>query len=358
MALHPGFVTSATTTALDTRLGEMGWVVRNADGSPRTGVLWDAAMNGFLVVTSAATNPMTLLIPVSSFIVSRGIADGVVKVTNDGGGSVNVATAPATGQSRIDVVWVKQDDSTQGDADNLAVFGITTGTAATTGSQTKPTIPTGALELAQLLIAGGTTSTAGAGATLTQTFGYTGVTGGIIPFPTLPQLKAWVPENCTYARSIQAGNSLLYVYDSNAGIWHPVVNAVISSYQGSGSQTSGTTDTTLTVTSGSQYSNDNDIISSASGTPQVVIAGFYRVAASISWASNATGVRSLRLTQNDTVLSPDVADVKTAVSGFATAQSISALIFLNAGDFVKAKGFQNSGATLSYQGSISVELIR
>jgi hypothetical protein len=356
MALHPGFVTSATTTALDTRLAEMGFIVRNADGSPRLGVLWDGGMNGFLVVTTAATSPMTLLIPTSSYIVSRGSADGVCKITSDGGGSVNVATAPATGQSRIDVVWVKQNDSTQGDADNLAVYQITAGVAASTGSQTKPAIPTGALELATLLVGAGQTSTNAM--TLTQTFGYTGVTGAIIPFPTLAQLKAWTPENVTYARSIQAGNSIVYVYDSNAGVWHPLDNAIFAVYGGTGSQASGTTDTTATVTSVSQSTNDSDIISAASGVPQVLQAGFYRLTATIVWQSNATGVRSLRFTQNDTNLPVDVADVSGAVSGFGTAQSITTIVQLNANDYVKAKVFQNSGSTLTYQASLSVEVIR
>lgn len=360
MALHPGFTQLAQTSALDTRLGEMAWVVRNADGSPRLGVLWDAALNAGLVQTTATTGTMTLALPVSSFIVSRGTFDGIAKITNDGSITTPIATAPTSGQTRRDVVYVKQNDSLQGDANDFAVFAVATGTAATTGTQTEPAIPTGALKLATLDIPGGATSTQSAGVVLTQTFQYTGPTGGIIPMRSLAELKTWSPENGTYARSVSVGSNVVYVYDAGAAAWHPL-NATIHSSSASNGNTlnSSATATELQLTSSLQYTGDNDIIGNAGAHPVAQIAGWYRITACVNWQAGSTGIRSFEVRVNGASLQQVCGATNAAVpSPTQTWQSVSTIIQLSAGDYIGVFGAQTQGSALQYQVSLQVELVR
>lgn len=183
MALTRGFIRNAVTTPLDARLMDMARVVGNADGSPRVGVL-DG--DGRAIVTALAT--MNVAIAAADFVTSKGTADGVAIFTNDGTVNVAITAAPAS-NSRIDVIWVKHNDNTTGDANSTPVFGVTAGTAA--ASPTKPTIPTGALELATLRVYAGTTAANGGLNTLTNTYQMTAAAGGAVPFRTKSDLLLW-----------------------------------------------------------------------------------------------------------------------------------------------------------------------
>lgn len=183
MTLTRSFVRNAATTPLDARLMNMAGLVCNADGSPRVGVIGGA--NAFIVSTLATMN---VAIAAAEFATSRGKADGVSIFTNDGTVNVAIAAAPAS-NSRIDVIWVKHNDDTQGDANALPVFGVTAGTAA--ASPTKPAIPTGALELATLRVYAGTTATNGGSNTLVNTYQMTAARGGLVTMRTDVERDAW-----------------------------------------------------------------------------------------------------------------------------------------------------------------------
>lgn len=183
MTLTRSFIRNAVTTPLDARLMNMAAVVADANGTPRTGVLGPIGTN---LVTASAT--MSVNIAAAEFATSRGKGDGVSIFTNDGVVNVPISAAPIS-NSRIDVVWVKHNDDTQGDANSNPVFGVTDGVAA--GSPVPAAIPTGALELAQVRVYAGTTATSGGSNTITQTYRMTASRGGVVPFRTKAELDAW-----------------------------------------------------------------------------------------------------------------------------------------------------------------------
>lgn len=208
MALTRGFIRNAVTTPLDARLMDMAQIVCNADGSPRVGVMGNA---GPSIVTPLAT--MNVAIAAAEFVTSKGKADGVAIFTNDGTVNVAIAAAPAS-NSRIDVIWVKHNDNTTGDANSTPTFGVTAGTAA--ASPTKPAIPTGALELATLRVYAGTTAANGGSNTLTNTYQMTASRGGVVPVRTTTERDAWT--------TAAPGQQLLviasgFLYAFVAGAW-------------------------------------------------------------------------------------------------------------------------------------------
>lgn len=92
-------------------------------------------------------------------VVSRGGADGMVEVYFSGGQTPAVSAADPS-NPRIDVVWIKANDPTQGDADNQVTVGVTQGTPSP--NPVDPKLPVGALRLMSMRLPAGATSTAGA----------------------------------------------------------------------------------------------------------------------------------------------------------------------------------------------------
>lgn len=206
MALTKGFARNAATTPLDARLMHMAGIVCNVDGSPRVGVLGGA--NVSIVATTATMN---VTIAAAEFVTSKGKSDGVMTFTNDGLVNLLISAAPAS-NSRIDVIWVKHEDNTTGDAASLPIFGVTAGTAAAT--PTKPAIPTGALELATMLINAGTIATNGGANVLTNTYQMTAARGGVVHFRTKADLNLW-----TTAVDGQPARAAGDSYTLNAAAW-------------------------------------------------------------------------------------------------------------------------------------------
>lgn len=187
MPLTLGFVKNAPTTPLDGRLMDAATLVAESDGSPRTGVL--GYVSG-LVTTNGDTAPMSLSVGAAGFVCSKSKADGVTRPTNDGLVKVTIGAAPGTaGTSRYDVLWVRHNDNTTGDANSLPTFGITSG--APLASPVVPATPAGATKLGHLRIYSGTTSTAGGANIWTPTYQMTTGVGGTVPFRSLAELKAW-----------------------------------------------------------------------------------------------------------------------------------------------------------------------
>lgn len=179
MALNKGFARNATTDAIDARLMDAELFLRNPDGSVRTGILQTAAIGGNIV---SGTGTMAVAIASADFVTSRSANDGAYRLSNVGVVNVTLTGAPAS-NSRYDVVYVKQNDSTAGDTSNDPVFDKVTGTAAATPSV--PAVPTGALAIATILVPAGVTSTNANGVFITTVAQYTSVVGGTILYRTL-----------------------------------------------------------------------------------------------------------------------------------------------------------------------------
>lgn len=76
-------------------------------------------------------------------VCSRGPADGYTESYWPGGNTPAVAAGGA--QPRIDVVWIRANDPTQGDADNHVAVGVTQGSPSAT--PVKPAVPAGCTEI-------------------------------------------------------------------------------------------------------------------------------------------------------------------------------------------------------------------
>lgn len=181
-ALHtPGSIVQA----VEARLDDGGLLTPLGPGAMdiRTGVMAGPGSTAIVTGTSA-TGTMTVSIAPHHWVTSRGSASGPYRGAREAATTVNIAAAPATG-SRIDVVYVKQQDSTSGvpspDVTTAPLYGVLQGTAGS--SPTKPSLSSiaGAEELATVQVAAGATSTNGANVTITNTARQTVARGGIVP---------------------------------------------------------------------------------------------------------------------------------------------------------------------------------
>ncbi len=231
MTLTRGFIRNAVTTPLDARLMDMGGLVCNADGSPRAGVLGGANPS---IVTALAT--MNVAVAAAEFVTTKGKADGAAIFTNDGTVNVAIGAAPAS-NSRIDVIYVKHNDNTTGDADSNPIFGVRAGVAA--ASPTKPAIPTGALELATLRVYAGTTAANGGSNTLVNTYAMTAARGGVVPFRTKTELDAWTTA-CEGQQAIALATEVTYERRGSAWIADMPKRRIVTA-TASGSLGAGTT---------------------------------------------------------------------------------------------------------------------
>lgn len=162
------------TTELEARLALSALFEHNAAGIPRSGLLIPAGSSQTIVVTGNANMSYTLA--AVHPVINTAANDGVYSFTSTGTTNVVTTAAPAT-NSRIDLLYVKQNDKSKGDPDNLAVFGVVQGVSAT--SPVAPALPARALEVARATILSTTTATNTAA--ITQTFTYTALKGTPIP---------------------------------------------------------------------------------------------------------------------------------------------------------------------------------
>jgi hypothetical protein len=194
----------ALTDADDTRYLFSGLVVCKADGSPRGGVLSPTGTN---LVTSSAT----MNVSVARFQGAAVRDGGVVLLANDGSANVLLDAAPGA-NSRIDVIYAKQNDSsgtvTVPDANDTPVLTFVKGTAGAV--PVKPTLPVGALELATVLIPSGATATNSAGVVITQTAQFTAAAGGVIPFRTTTERDAGTYQTSQLGWLIDTAKTIYY----------------------------------------------------------------------------------------------------------------------------------------------------
>lgn len=176
-ALH----TPGATSAADARLADAGLIAAHGAGmAVRTGILYGPGSTA-LVTGTAATAPMTVNIAAHHWVTTRGTADGVYRGAAETVKTVNIAAAPAA-NSRIDVVYVKQNDTASTispDGTSSDIYAVAQGTAA--AAPTRPALPVGAEELATITIAAGATATNGTGVTITNTARLTITRGSPVP---------------------------------------------------------------------------------------------------------------------------------------------------------------------------------
>lgn len=136
---------------------------------------------------------------------------GALLIQNDGDVKVPLSAAPSA-NSRIDVVYVKQNEtrSPMSDSSDIPSFGVARGVVAAT--PVAPGIPDGALALAQVLLPAGVSNTAASGVVITQTYIGAAMKGDMLQVQTSAQRDAMttVPEgtllhnvadNCDYVRT-------------------------------------------------------------------------------------------------------------------------------------------------------------
>lgn len=114
---------------------------------------------------------------------------GALLIQNDGNVNVPLTAAPST-NSRIDVVYVKQNEtrSPMSDSSNVPTFGVAKGTAA--AAPVAPAVPSGALALAQVLLPAGVSNTAASGVVITQTYIGAAMKGDMLRVQTSAQRDA------------------------------------------------------------------------------------------------------------------------------------------------------------------------
>ena len=94
---------------------------------------------------------------------------GALLIQNDGNVTVPLDAAPSA-NSRIDVVYVKQNETRppMSDGSDVPKFFVAKGVAAAT--PVAPSVPSGALALAQVLLPAGVSNTSASGVVITQTY--------------------------------------------------------------------------------------------------------------------------------------------------------------------------------------------
>lgn len=135
---------------------------------------------------------------------------GALLIQNDGNVNVPLKAAPSA-NSRIDVVYVKQNEtrSPMSDSSDVPAFGVVEGTASTV--PVAPAVPAGALALAQVLLPAGVSNTATGGVVITQTYIGAAMKGDMLRVQTSAQrddmtmvpdgtLLHNVADKCDYVR--------------------------------------------------------------------------------------------------------------------------------------------------------------
>jgi hypothetical protein len=199
------FAVSGKASFLDARRDMSGlFVCDNTTMMPIAGIL-DSSQDNLVTGNS---DSMSVTVHPFNAVLNR---YGALLIQNDGNVKVQLSAAPSA-NSRIDVVYVKQNEtrSPMSDSSDVPEFGVAQGVAAAT--PVAPSVPAGALELAQVLLPAGVSNTAAAGVVIAQTYIGAAMKGDMLQVQTSAQRDALttVPEgtllhnvadNCDYLRT-------------------------------------------------------------------------------------------------------------------------------------------------------------
>ena len=358
MTLTVGFVEAAATSAFDARNMEAARLVRNADGTPRTGVLYCPRADGQVGIP---TNGMAVRIPdQESFALQRAAGDGVTIVVNNGAFDVPIDQAP-NANSRIDIIYAKHNDSKKGDPNDMPVFGVAKGDPS--AQPVDPALPAGALPLLRVTVPAGATSTSASGVTVGSINAFTAMQGGAVRYRSIATLQ-------NDAGKLANGTAGIYDVGTAANQMFVTVNGrwvrldadtfVVVQQTSPTNINSGTTAGTLGGTNPSYETSDSSVFPQrADGVIGPMPFGCWaEVTGNVRYGDggNANTDRYIELTINDTSVTPVAADQKTA-SG-AVSLSVSTFLKLAAGDYIKLKGYQSSGSPRNYQSRLTARLAR
>lgn len=198
------FAVSGKASFLDARHDMSGlFVCDKTTMLPIAGIL-DRSQDNLVIGNS---NSMSVTVHPFNAVLNR---YGALLIQNDGDVKVPLSAAPSA-NSRIDVVYVKQNESRapMSDGSDVPMFGVVKGTAAAT--PVAPSVPSGALALAQVLLPAGVSNTAAGGVVITQTYIGAALKGDMLRVWTSAQRDALthlpegtllhnVADNCDYVR--------------------------------------------------------------------------------------------------------------------------------------------------------------
>lgn len=198
------FAVSGKASFMDARRDMSGlFVCDKTTMMPIAGIL-DRSQDNLVTGNS---NSMSVTVHPFNAVLNR---YGALLIQNDGNVKVPLAAAPSA-NSRIDVVYVKQNEtrSPMSDGSDVPSFGVARGVAAAT--PVAPTVPNGALALAQVLLPAGVSNTAAGGVVITQTYIGAALKGDMLRVQTSAQRDALtdmpegtllhnVADGCDYVR--------------------------------------------------------------------------------------------------------------------------------------------------------------
>lgn len=127
-----------------------------------------------------------------------------------------------------------------------------------------------------------------------------------------------------------------------------VITATVPSVRVTNSGIQSLNDNTLTALNFDTERFDTDGLHSTSTNNTRLtasVAGKYLIFATVTWDTNATGLREIAVKLNDTTYILD--DVRSAVNGLNSFNSVAGVYHLAAGDYIELIGWQNSGGSLS-----------
>ena len=199
------FAVSGNASFMDARRDMSGlFVCDKTTMLPVAGIL-DRSQDNLVTGNS---NSMSVTVHPFNAVLNR---YGALLIQNDGNANVPISAAPSA-NSRIDVVYVKQHETRapMSDDSNFPVFGVAKGVAAAT--PVAPSVPSGALALAQVLLPAGVSNTAASGVVIAQTYIGAAMKGDMLRVQTSAQRDAMtmVPEgtllhnvadDCDYVRT-------------------------------------------------------------------------------------------------------------------------------------------------------------
>lgn len=291
----------ATTFTVDDGSGGLG--IRN-------GVFYDGL--GAAVIGTTDTGTMTYQIRACtlSYYLLGTAASGAVVTVIDAATKVNTTAAPGS-NSRIDVIWVRQQAVAAdggGDAANLPLLGCTQGTPA--ASPSVPAIPTGALAIAQAVVLSSTTQTSTC--VITQVHNWTTSHGSPIPLRNSTEQATLTPflGMEVYRLDLDAEqryNGTAWRQESSLqpplALGHKprriLVNTVLA-FTALSTATNGALGGWVADTSGDD-GNTSGITVASNGLITVTKGGLYRISTATLFGTNATGSIALQLWTSPTI---------------------------------------------------------
>lgn len=323
------------------RLAQGGMLARNGDSplSVRRGVLWDGG-GAVVAGTSGWSYQVRAHVAVAMATSTNGPTPVPVSAP------VTVATDPAPGaNSRIDVIWIRQKlvaGDGGSESTNESEIGVTKGSVA--ASPGVPSIPTGALALAQVIVTSGAASTSAL--TITRVHRWTAAAGGVIRV-----------ESSTERSEITLEGTVIHYVPDNVhqtlvgGTWKSVGGAtsVRRRVMRTATNQSIGNSSTVALTNWETYSANTDagdLFSVSGGTFTCVTPGQYDFFASGSLGGGGSGSWALSLFHNGT----EILRRQTVQGSAFQSLSFNVPLLIAAGDVIEIRVNNATGGTRSFYG--------